>query len=85
MINQQSNSTIKVNFQDIEAHLHRLRDECLSEIDQSSDSIEQAYLKATVDVLEGLERSIHRYCEEKTHFVEDEGHVFSPKSSEPWD
>ncbi len=75
---QSTTPTTKVNFQDIETHLHALREECMQEISHATDSREEAYLRAAVDVLEGLERSFHRYYEER-------GHITSPKSTEPWD
>ncbi len=68
----------RIKFQNIESHLHDLRDECLEEISHAADSREEAYLRAAADVLEGLERSFQHYAQEKKH-------IYSPKSSDPWD
>lgn len=78
MEHMQTNQQPRINFQTIEAHLHALREECLREISHAADSREEAYLRATADVLEGLEHSLHHYAEEK-------GHIYSSKSQEPWD
>lgn len=78
MENLQSQPSSRINFQHIEAHLQKLRAECLQEIPHAADSREEAYLRATVDVLEGLEHALH-------HHIEEKGHIYSSKSQEPWD
>jgi hypothetical protein len=78
MENMPSQPTTRIDFQNIESHMQSLREECLKEISHAADSREEAYLRATVDVLEGLERSLHHYAEEK-------GHIYPSKSAEPWD
>lgn len=78
MENIESNPQANIKFQHIESHLHELRDECLEEISHAADSREEAYLRAAADVLEGLEKSFQHYAQEKRH-------IYSPKSTDPWD
>lgn len=67
-----------VNIAAIEEHIRLLKEECANELHNAGSSPEEAYLRSAVNVLEGLEKSFERFCQ-------DQKHTFSKKSQEPWD
>lgn len=68
------------NIAQIETELRHIREMCRDHVNLLEDTEERALMTAAAEVLSGLEKAF-RHC---FHEVGD-GHVISPKSTEPWD
>ncbi len=65
---------------DIETRIRSVKEMCREHVGLLEDTEEKALMTAAAEVLNGLERAFHS-CFHDQHG----NHVFSPKSSEPWD
>lgn len=64
----------------IESELRHVRELCRDHVNHLEDTEEKALMTAAAEVLTGLEKAFQSCFHGDT-----EGHIFSPKSSEPWD
>jgi hypothetical protein len=65
-------------YQKVFNNLDALRESC-QELYHSADEENKMLLEMMTNMLDGLERAFSH------HFDANQGHVFSPKSDEPWD
>lgn len=63
----------------IETQIRHVKEMCRDHVNLLEDTEEKALMTAAAEVLNGLEKAFH------TCFHDDESHIFSPKSQEPWD
>lgn len=70
---------METNIAQIETELRHIRELCRDHVNLLDDTEERALMTAAAEVLSGLEKAFHQ-C-----FHEEENHIFSPKSDEPWD
>ncbi len=65
---------------EIEQHLRHVKQLCRDHVGHLEDTEEKALMTAAAEVLGGLENAFHSCFHEG-----QESHIFSPKSTEPWD
>ena len=65
---------------EIENHLRQVKQMCRDHVGRLEDTEEKALMTAAAEVLGGLENSFHSCFHEQ-----NQTHIFSPKSIEPWD
>lgn len=71
---------METNVSEIENQIRHIKDLCRDHVNLLEDTEEKALMTAAAEVLNGLEKAFHS-C-----FHGDDGsHIFSPKSTEPWD
>jgi hypothetical protein len=70
---------------ELEQSLESLTIRCRQEAHRVSDIKSRVILETASEVFAGLLRALHdsQLLDEADY--DDEGHIFSPKSSEPWD
>ena len=70
---------------ELEQNLESLTNRCRQEARRVSDVKSRVMLETAAEVIAGLLRAFHdsQLLDEADY--DDEGHIFSPKSSEPWD
>ena len=65
---------------EIENHLRQVKQMCRDHVGRLEDTEEKALMTAAAEVLGGLENAFHSCFHEQ-----NQTHIFSPKSIEPWD
>lgn len=65
---------------DIETQIRYVKELCREHVDLLEDTEEKALMTAAAELLSGLEHALHSCFHDQ-----NETHIFSPKSIEPWD